>query len=66
MTAAQLDSLKADFLKWTGGFDPETDEDVAIYINTSMPFDLDVAEATEALRRWKGANQSLQIGRDVD
>jgi len=65
MTIAQIESLKADFLEWTGGFEPETDRDIATYISTSMPFDFDAAEATEVLQRWL-AGTSVQIGRNVD
>ena len=52
MTTDQLESLKADFLQWTGGFEPETVEDITTYIDTSMPFDLASDEAAKALREW--------------
>ena len=65
MTIAQIGSLKADFLEWTGGFEPETDGDIAAYVSTSMPFDFDAAEATEVLQRWR-AGASVQIGWNVD
>jgi hypothetical protein len=44
--------LKADYHAWTGGFDPETDDDIAAYVATSMPFPIDPDEAREALRAW--------------
>jgi len=31
MTTEQIESLKADFLEWTGGFEPEADGDIAAY-----------------------------------
>ena len=65
MTTEQIESLKADFLEWTGGFEPETDGDIAAYVSASMPFDFDAAEATEVLRRWR-AGASVQIGRNAD
>lgn len=52
MTATQLESLKSDFLEWTGGFEPESHEDIARYIDTSMPFDYDKAEALKVLSAW--------------
>lgn len=52
MTQAQLEELKADFLEWTGGFEPESEEECLNYIQTSMPFNLAVEEAADALRRW--------------
>jgi hypothetical protein len=39
-------------LEWTGGFEPETEEDITTYVETSMPFDLKPEEAREALREW--------------
>ena len=53
INAKTIESLKADFLEWTGGFEPESDEQVATYVATSMPFDLDPDEATEALQGWR-------------
>ena len=52
MSDSELKLLKADFLEWTGGFEPETEEDIAAYVDTSMPFDLKPEEAREALRKW--------------
>jgi len=66
MTSEQFDFLKADFLGWTGGFKPETSDDIATYVAMSMPFNLDAAEATESLRQWGRERRSLQVGRDVD
>ena len=65
MTTEQIESLKADFLEWTGGFEPETDGDIATYVGASMPFDFDAAEAAEVLRRWR-AGASVPIGWNVD
>lgn len=66
MTTDQLESLKADFLQWTGGFEPETDKDIAAYISTSMPFDLDEDDTRRALEQWMGKPESHPIGRDTD
>jgi hypothetical protein len=55
MSNLELQSLKSDFLEWTGGFEPETEDDIAAYVNTSMPLDLDPAEARDALREWMQA-----------
>jgi hypothetical protein len=63
---AELDALKQDYLEWTGGFSPETEEDIRTYVESSMPFDLDHNEATEALRLWMQAEASVEIRRDVD
>lgn len=58
--------LKADFLEWTGGFTPETDEQIATYIRSSMPLDIDDADAAQILQQWMREGESVQIGRDID
>ena len=60
-----IERLKGDFLEWTGGFEPETDEQITTYVATSMPFDLDPNEATGALQEWRKL-ASLQVRRDFD
>jgi len=52
MSDSELQSLKADFLEWTGGFEPESEEDISTYVDASMPFAIDATEAIEALRAW--------------
>ena len=66
MTTAQLESLKADFLQWTGGFEPESDEDIATYTTVSMPYDFDEVEAGQALRHWMRDADSSSSRRDAD
>jgi hypothetical protein len=66
MSDSELQSLKADFLEWTGGFDPESEEDISAYVETSMPFDLDPNAACAALREWMRETGSLQVRRNVD
>lgn len=55
MSDSELQALRADFLEWTGGFEPETDEQIATYIDGSMAADVDPSEAREALREWMRA-----------
>lgn len=66
MTGSQLEDLKADYLEWTGGFPPESVEDVEAYIATSMPFDIDPTEATKSLIGWLRESSSLEVGRYVN
>jgi hypothetical protein len=42
--------LKADLLEWTGGFSPEREKDIEVYVRASLPFQLDDAEAAGVLR----------------
>jgi hypothetical protein len=52
MSDSELQALKADFLEWTGGFEPETEDDIAVYVETAMAFDSNPLEVREALREW--------------
>ena len=52
---SELQALRADFLEWTGGFEPETDEQIATYLEGSMAVDIDPGEARDALRGWMRA-----------
>ena len=53
MTEQQLDELKADFLEWSGGFEPETDEKIDIHITSSMPLNIADDDARTALKQWR-------------
>jgi hypothetical protein len=52
MTSDQLIALKDDFLSWTGGFEPESSEQITAYAAYSMPYDLKENEAIKALLDW--------------
>ena len=58
MTPAQLESLKSDFLEWTGGFEPESEHDIEKYVASSMSVELDEREVREALAQWMRAARS--------
>ena len=51
MTDTQRLNLTADFLEWTGGFSPETEAEIDVYITTSMPPGDDEREARDFLVR---------------
>ncbi|MDB5358172.1 MAG: hypothetical protein JWN24_4625 [Phycisphaerales bacterium] len=52
MTEKKFNALKADFLEWSGGFEPETDEDIDVYVAASMPFHIVDEDARISLRQW--------------
>lgn len=60
MSDSELQSLKADFLRWTGGFEPETEDDITTYIEASMPFVLSGDDARIALREWMREAATLE------
>lgn len=66
MMQADFDALKADFLEWTGGFEPESDAHVEVYLSASMPLALDEEVARTALRSWMRRAASGEVGRNVD
>jgi len=52
MTSQQLGLLKADYLEWSGGCEPDAEEDIAVYVEYTRPYYLDKDDVTEALRTW--------------
>lgn len=44
--------LQADFLDWTGGFEPEDEEQIDMYIRIGMVTDIDPLIAGELLIAW--------------
>ena len=66
MNDPELQALKADFLDWTGGFEPETEAEIAAYVGTSMPFQLNPNDARTSLLEWMRDAVSLQVGLDLD
>lgn len=52
LTPEQLAALKADYLTWSGGFEPETPEDVSTYADATMDVNLNRDDAVAALTEW--------------
>jgi hypothetical protein len=52
MSGEQLAALKANYLLWSGGFEPETVEDISTYADAAMDINLDRGEAVNALTEW--------------
>jgi len=52
MSGEQLAALKAHYLEWSGGFEPETTEDIDTYADAAMDVNLDRGEAVNALTEW--------------
>lgn len=66
MTQTQLESLKAHYLDWSGDTVPETEEDIAVYVDAAILTEFDPAAATAALRAWMREAASLEVRGDVD
>jgi hypothetical protein len=52
MTTEQIKQLRDDFAAWTGGVGPENGNEIAIYIESSLPDDLNTEEAVDELLKW--------------
>jgi hypothetical protein len=45
-------AIRADFEEWSGGFAPESDHQITVYIDYAAPFDMDDEEVRRLLRAW--------------
>jgi hypothetical protein len=57
MTTDQLQSLKADFLAWSGGFEPESKYQITVYLDYARDSTLNREEVRNCLVGWM--NQSV-------
>lgn len=53
ISQTQLQALKADFLLWRGSFEPETEDQVTLYLSVFMPLRLVESEACVVLEAWR-------------
>jgi hypothetical protein len=56
MTADQLDKLKEDFLTWSGGWPPESEDQITVYVDYAMNTSLNESEVRWALRELMNAD----------
>lgn len=52
MDKDMAEAVKQDFLSWTGGFPPDSEEQIFAYVETSRPNEADYEEARQLLRAW--------------
>jgi hypothetical protein len=45
-------AIRKDFLVWSGGFPPQSSQEVWVYVETARPFDTDAGEVTRLLLDW--------------
>jgi len=46
------DSVREDFLTWSGGFPPESDAQIAVFVETAIPSDADPEVVRQFLAAW--------------
>lgn len=52
MTEPKLNELKQHFRAWSGGFPPESECQITVYIEYAMQNGFDADDVREALREW--------------
>ena len=52
ITKQQIESLKRDFLEWSGGFEPDSEHQITVYVDYARDSRLDRAEVRELLEDW--------------
>ena len=45
-------AIREDFLTWSGGFPPESDDQIYVYVDAAAPKDSDENEVRKMLRDW--------------
>lgn len=59
MTPEPIESLRSSFLAWSGGFPPESAEQVTVYVDYARDVDIDPDEARDALLEWMQAAPAI-------
>ena len=52
MDARTASEIERHFLTWSGGFPPESDYQIYVYIDAAKPVDIADAELWDLLRTW--------------
>ena len=56
-------AIKTDFETWSGGFSPDSEEQIFVYVETARPSDSDEAAVLEILRTWMSEEESSSPSR---
>jgi hypothetical protein len=52
METQVAEAVREDFLTWSGGFPPESDQQIWVYVEAARPGDTDAVEVTRLLLDW--------------
>lgn len=52
MESQAATAIREDFLTWSGGFPPESDQQIWVYVEAARPSDTEAAEVTRLLLDW--------------
>jgi hypothetical protein len=59
MTEEQTEKVKRHFLEWSGGFEPETEYQIIVYVDYARLSDVDRDETLECLEGWMLADSDV-------
>ena len=59
MDKTLVETIKEDFLAWSGGFPPESDYQIFVYIETAKPVDINDTELGDMLRVWMNEDEPI-------
>ena len=59
MTAQETESLKRHFLDWSGGFEPESLDQITVYVDYACSVLLNPEEAKRTLITWMNSDSSV-------
>ena len=60
MDERTANEIKKDFWTWSGGFPPESDYQIYVYIDAAKPVDVADAELWDLLRTWMNEDEPTE------
>lgn len=63
MQQTKADRLMDDFLSWSGGFPPDSDQQIFVYIETSCPEHFGADFARTILKDWMTSTKNDEASR---
>jgi hypothetical protein len=61
MTPQQIEALKRHFLEWSGGFDPESEYQIIVYVDYARDSRLNKDEVLLTLEMWMNEQPLIEI-----
>ena len=52
MNPSMAESIKSDFLEWSGGFPPESEDQITVYVDYADPSGQGTEDVRRTLRAW--------------
>ncbi|MGD0769405.1 MAG: hypothetical protein ABSB42_14575 [Tepidisphaeraceae bacterium] len=66
MTTQQIEELKRHFLEWSGGFEPESEHQITVYVDYARDSRFDREEVRRTLEDWMSDPASIEVRRNLD